>query len=64
MFIEPEYRAKVSWREFQKGIESIFDPEAGGQYFIFPSDDRVAKLCKRGGMKEMPQRAWRKVVGT
>ena len=60
MWIHPNYRAKVNWREFQKGVESLFDKDAGGCYFIFPSDDRVAKLCKRGGMTEIPIKAWKR----
>lgn len=63
MYIDPEYRAKVSWREFQRGIESIFDAAQGGSYYIFPGDERIAKLCKRGGMEEVPLKAWRKTVG-
>jgi len=60
MYVEPEYRAKVNWREFQRGVESVMQ---GVEYYIFPSDDRVAKLCKRGGMEEVPMRAFRKVAG-
>ncbi len=60
MMIHPDYRAKVSWKEFQKGIESLFDKEAGGSYYIFPSDERIAKLCKRGGMKECELKAYRR----
>jgi|SRR5688572_27103858 len=60
MWIHPEYRAKVNWREFQRGIESLFDHAEGGTYFIFPGDERIAKLCKRGGMTEMPIKAWKR----
>lgn len=59
MWVNPEYRAKVNWREFQKMIEGILQ---GGDYFIFPGDERIAKLCKRGGMEEVPLKAYKKSV--
>lgn len=60
MFIEEGYRAKVNWREFQTAIEGLFDKDRGGSYYIFPSDERIAKLCKRGGMVEVETKAWRR----
>ena len=60
---DPEYRGKVSWRELQKLIESLFASGTPGQYFTFVDNDRMAKLCKRGGMEELPMRIFRKSVG-
>lgn len=54
LWIDPEFRGRVSWREFQRGIESLFDRAAGGVYYIFPESERVAKLCERGGMQRLP----------
>lgn len=59
-WVKEEYRGKVNWREFQRGIEEIL---RGGEYFIFPSNERIAKLCKRGGMEEVPLKAFKKMVG-
>lgn len=63
MWIHPEWRAKVNWRKFQEGIETLFDKQSGGEYYIFPGDERIAKLCKRGGMEEVPLKAYKKVIG-
>jgi hypothetical protein len=60
MWIHPDYRAKVNWREFQNGIESLFEKAEGGSYYIFPSNERVAKMCKRGGMVEVEMKAYRR----
>lgn len=60
MYIEPDYRAKVNWREFQRGIEAVI---SGVEYYIFPGNDRVANLCKRGKMEEVQTRAFKKVAG-
>lgn len=62
MWIKPEARGRVSWREFQRAIEALFDKEQGGYYYIFPGDERVAKMCARGGMEEVPLKAWRKDI--
>jgi hypothetical protein len=62
MWINPDYRGQVNWREFQRGIESLFSASEGGSYYIFPSDERVAKMCKRGGMEEVPFKAWRREI--
>lgn len=62
MWIAEEYRGKVNWRQFQRGIEGLFDRNAGGSYYIFPADERVANLCRRGGMEELPIRAWKREI--
>lgn len=62
VWIDPEYRAKVSWREFQTAIEGLFDKEAGGGYYTFASNPRVEKLCRRSGMVEVPLKAFRKEI--
>jgi hypothetical protein len=62
MWVDPEFRGQVNWREFQRGIESLFDKEEGGSYYIFPSDERVAKMCKRGGMTQVELPAWRRDI--
>lgn len=61
-WVDPEYRGRVNGRTLQEGIEGLFDKESGGSYYVFPGDERVAKLCRRGGMVEMPIRAWRKDI--
>lgn len=60
MHIDPEFRGKVKWQEFQRMIERILDHEQKGAYYVFPSDDRVAKLCQRGGMTRLPQPVYRR----
>jgi hypothetical protein len=62
MWIKDTHRGKVNWREFQRGVEKLFDKARGGSYYIFPSDERVAKMCKRGGMVECEFKAWRRDV--
>ena len=61
MWVDPEFRTKVNWREFQRQIESVLE---GGEYYIFPGNERIAKLCKRGGMEEVQLKAFKKSVGT
>jgi hypothetical protein len=59
-WVAEDYRGRVSWREFQKGVEDLFDKSQGGSYYVFPSDARISKLCKRGGMVECEFKAWRR----
>lgn len=60
MSIAEDYRGKVNWREFQRMAEAILDHERKGAYYVFPSDERVAKLCERGGMTKLDQPVFRK----
>lgn len=62
VYIEPEYRAKVSWKEFQKSLESVFDKDHGGSYYTLAEDERVGKLCKRAGMVELPMKVYRRDI--
>jgi len=60
VYIAPEARGKVDWRRFQTMLEGLF--EASGMYLTTTDNPRVAKMCERAGMEELPYRVFTKAV--
>lgn len=60
--IDEDYRAKVSWRNFQDMIEGLFDKEKGGSYFALASSPKIEKVCRRAGMVPVDMPLYRRDI--
>lgn len=50
------WRGRVDWRELVAGVEQLMSD--GGFYVVCASDERVAAMCEKTGMREVPGRLY------
>lgn len=57
MVIDPSSKGVVNFLKLRETLESDGDL-THVPYFVFSEDSRIGKMCKLGGLKQLPYRVW------
>ncbi len=57
LVIDPSRKGVVNFLKLRETLEST-DKLTHVPYFVFSEDSRIGKMCKLGGLKQLPYRVW------